>query len=91
MNTTQEPITTPRQGVRALISGHEVLLMLGKGLKADGKPGGRSWLHYAVKAGAFPKPLKIGRQCRWYRDEIQDYIDARDRARYEGAPVEGSN
>ena len=34
----------------------------------------RTKLHHAVKAGTFPKPIKIGKKCVWIEDEIKQWM-----------------
>ncbi|WP_419622117.1 helix-turn-helix transcriptional regulator [Thiolapillus sp.] len=34
----------------------------------------RTTLHKAVKAGTFPKPIKIGKKCVWIEDEIKQWM-----------------
>ena len=34
----------------------------------------RTKLHKAVKAGTFPKPIKIGKKCVWIEDEIKQWM-----------------
>ncbi|WP_419642043.1 helix-turn-helix transcriptional regulator [Thiolapillus sp.] len=34
----------------------------------------RTTLHKAVKAGTFPKPIKIGKKCVWIEDEIKEWM-----------------
>ena len=33
----------------------------------------RTKLHHAVKAGTFPKPIKIGKKCVWIESEIKEW------------------
>lgn len=35
----------------------------------------RRWLHRAVSAGQFPRPLKIGRASRWRRDDVLTFVE----------------
>ena len=34
----------------------------------------RTKLHKAVKAGTFPKPIKIGKKCVWVEEEIKQWM-----------------
>ncbi len=34
----------------------------------------RTKLHKAVKAGTFPRPIKIGKKCVWIEDEIKQWM-----------------
>ena len=34
----------------------------------------RTTLHKAVKAGTYPKPIKIGKKCVWIEDEIKEWM-----------------
>jgi predicted DNA-binding transcriptional regulator AlpA len=33
----------------------------------------RTTIHWLVKAGKFPKPIRIGGSCRWIADEIEAF------------------
>lgn len=38
---------------------------------------GRTWIHNAVKTGAFPAPVRLSSRCtRWDSHEIDAWIDA---------------
>lgn len=40
-----------------------------------------TWLHEAVKAGIFPKPIRIGsRAVGWRRSEIEAWLKSREAA-----------
>ena len=41
----------------------------------------KSTLYRFMRTGLFPEPLKIGpKAIRWWADEIQEWIDSRERA-----------
>ena len=39
----------------------------------------RAWIYNQVMAGAFPAPLKIGRNSRWKQSEIAEWIGKQGR------------
>lgn len=58
-----EPVTPQR-----LLRLQEVLLRVGLG---------RTTLRARIKAGAFPKPVKLGTLDAWVESEVTDWIDQR--------------
>lgn len=40
----------------------------------------RSWLWEQSKAGNFPKPVKFGRLARYPVEEVEQYLNAQNRA-----------
>lgn len=32
------------------------------------------WFYKLIKDGEFPKPIKLGRSSRWYKSEVQSWM-----------------
>ncbi len=66
---THQPIRedTPVATERRLLRIAEVLSRIGMG---------RSWLFREVAAGAFPKPIKVGRASAWDSLAIASYVNS---------------
>ena len=62
----------------------ERLLRLPLVLQTTGR--GRTATLDDVKAGRFPKPIKVGTASMWLHSEVQAWIAARVQATREGAP-----
>lgn len=47
----------------------------------------KSTMYRLMRTGLFPEPLKIGpKAVRWREDEIQEWIDSRERAHGDSPP-----
>lgn len=33
------------------------------------------WFYRLIKDGKFPKPIKLGRSSRWYRSEVEAWLE----------------
>ncbi|WP_281413612.1 helix-turn-helix transcriptional regulator [Microvirga antarctica] len=33
------------------------------------------WFYKLMKDGKFPKPIKLGRASRWYRSEVETWLE----------------
>jgi prophage regulatory protein len=63
-------ISTGSAGGEVLYRKFAVLLLTGMGA---------TWLHAEIKAGRFPKPVKIGaRAVAWRRSEIEAWLKSRE-------------
>lgn len=63
-------ISTGSAGGEVLYRKPAVLLLTGMGA---------TWLHAEVKAGRFPKPVKIGsRAVAWRRSEVHAWLSSRE-------------
>jgi prophage regulatory protein len=46
--------------------------------------GGKTFVYSAMKAGAFPKPIRVGRRSSWIEAEINQWLEERVAARDSG-------
>ncbi|HIE5768611.1 TPA: helix-turn-helix transcriptional regulator [Proteus mirabilis] len=37
------------------------------------------WFYKLIKDGQFPKPIKLGRSSRWYKCEIEEWLEKKIR------------
>lgn len=35
------------------------------------------WFYKLIQDGEFPKPIKLGRSSRWFKSEVEDWLQAR--------------
>ncbi|WP_272582004.1 MULTISPECIES: helix-turn-helix transcriptional regulator [unclassified Providencia] len=35
------------------------------------------WFYKLIKAGEFPKPIKLGRSSRWFKSEVEQWLKER--------------